>query len=344
MVSTEKFDETKVNDVMALANRFDFAKNPTQVLELGAANKDQLAQISNEVLMHVKKDDLGIMGDLMGDITNKIKSVDFNPLKERKQLPIIGGFLKKIMNTKESFITRYQTIEAQINANIAQIEIAQKSLLVNNSTLETIKQHTIKEYQDLGVAIIAGKLNKERLENEIETLVASNTEYDKQQVFSHRQTLERLEKRITDLSLLQTSAIQTLPMIAVLFNSNLNLIEKFQTIGGLTIPAWQRQILMTVNILDQKRNSDIIKSIDDTTNELLEKNMETFKDTSIAIAKSNQRNVIDIETLEKVQADLLETMSEVVRINKQAETDRQSTYERVKKLNIELQDKLGEKS
>uniref|UniRef100_UPI003BEF21D1 toxic anion resistance protein n=1 Tax=Acinetobacter baumannii TaxID=470 RepID=UPI003BEF21D1 len=135
---------------------------------------------------------------------------------------------------------------------------------------------------------------------------------------------------------MRLSALQTLPQITFLQNNNIALIEKFQTISGLTIPAWQRQLMLALNILDQKKYSQLGEEIDNFTNETLLESAKDFKETSIHIAKQSNRQVIDIETLQKVQLDTLTAFEEVMAINKTSAQKRKETQLQAQQLNDQL--------
>ncbi|WP_329321763.1 toxic anion resistance protein (plasmid) [Acinetobacter baumannii] len=147
-------DIDRKDEVLAIVENLDLIKNPQKVLELGANNRDSLADLSNQMLSLVTNDQLGVMGELMTDITVKLKRTDFSIGSDKSNIPLIGGLLAKIGNSKDRLITKFKTVESQLNDNLLQVAEAQKGLQLNNDSLTKLFEHTISVYTQLGLEVV----------------------------------------------------------------------------------------------------------------------------------------------------------------------------------------------
>ncbi len=146
------------------------------------------------------------------------------------------------------------------------------------------------------------------------------------------QIRQNLEKRTHDLQILQQSAIQTMPMIRIIQANNSALVDKFYAVKNITLPAWKNQISLAISLQEQKNSVALANSIDDATNDLLRKNADLLRQNSVDTARANQRSVIDIETLEHVQNQLIETVKDVIQINNEGKQKRSEATIKIKAL------------
>jgi uncharacterized protein YaaN involved in tellurite resistance len=203
------------------------------------------------------------------------------------------------------------------------------------------------EFEQLGVSIVAGKIKLAALEQHINQRLADTPQpspQEAQAISDLKQLASRLDKRVGDLNALQMSAMQTLPMIRMIQHNNQTLVEKFHNVRELTLPAWKRQFMLAVSLIEQKKAADLAQTIDDSTNEFLRKNAELLKQTSISTARINQRAVIDVETLEQVQRTLISTIEEVQDIHRKGFDSRRDAEVRIRGLQQELKNRLTERS
>ena len=195
-----------------------------------------------------------------------------------------------------------------------------------------------EEYRQLGVYIAAGRIKQVEVQQEIATL--SQQEQDpkiNQRVYDLNHLANNLEKRVSDLQVLQQSAMQTLPMIRIIQSNNMMLVDKFYAIKNITLPAWKNQISLAISLNEQRNSVQLANTIDDATNELLKRNADLLHQNSVDTAKANQRSVIDIETLEHVQNTLIKTVNDVIQIQKEGMQKREEASTRIKALQSNLQ-------
>jgi uncharacterized protein YaaN involved in tellurite resistance len=195
-----------------------------------------------------------------------------------------------------------------------------------------------EEYRQLGIYIAAGRIKQVEVQQEIATL--SQQEQDpktNQRVYDLNHLANNLEKRVSDLQVLQQSAMQTLPMIRIIQSNNMMLVDKFYAIKNITLPAWKNQISLAISLNEQRNSVQLANTIDDATNELLKRNADLLHQNSVDTAKANQRSVIDIETLEHVQNTLIKTVNDVIQIQKEGMQKREEASTRIKALQSNLQ-------
>ena len=193
------------------------------------------------------------------------------------------------------------------------------------------------EYKQLGVYIAAGKLKEQEIQQELAALTAQEQDQTTtQKVYDLNHLANNLEKRVSDLQILQQSAMQTLPMIRIIQSNNLMLVDKFYAIKNITLPAWKNQISLAISLQEQKNSVQLANSIDDATNDLLKRNADLLHQNSVDTAKANQRSVIDIETLEHVQNTLIKTVNDVIQIQKEGMQKREEATTRIRALQNNL--------
>jgi uncharacterized protein YaaN involved in tellurite resistance len=129
-------------------------------------------------------------------------------------------------------------------------------------------------------------------------------------------------------------------MIRMIQANNRMLVDKFHTIREITVPAWKRQFMLSLSLNEQKNAVNLANTIDDTTNELLNRNAELLHRNSVETAKANQRLVIDVDTLKKVQATLIKTVEDVIRIQHDGALQRQQAVTQIEAMRVDLRAKI----
>ena len=259
-------------------------------------------------------------------------------LNPAKNSGFLGGILSKFKGAKQSFDQHFNTTKEQIDALVKEIEHSQNGLKARVSTLDKMFDGVQEEYKQLGIYIAAGKLKQQEIQNEISTLSAQEQDqHTTQRVYDLNHLANNLEKRVSDLQVLQQSAMQTLPMIRIIQSNNMMLVDKFYAIKNITLPAWKNQISLAISLQEQKNSVQLANSIDNATNDLLKRNADLLHQNSVDTAKANQRSVIDIETLEHVQNTLIKTVNDVIQIQKEGMQKREEASTRIRALQNNLQ-------
>ncbi|MEY2862540.1 MAG: hypothetical protein RLY58_247 [Pseudomonadota bacterium] len=337
-----------IGNVRQLVGQLDLVNNPAQVSELGRQSGSSIAGYADHILQQVKQSDMGEMGDKLGEVVVQAKSLNLSTLSDsRSKVPLFGGLIDKFNNHKEGFVLKFQSVDQHIQKLMKELNTSETTLVTRNQTLEQMFNHTLLEFEQLGVSIVAGKIKLAALEQHINQRLADTPQpspQEAQAISDLKQLASRLDKRVGDLNALQMSAMQTLPMIRMIQHNNQTLVEKFHNVRELTLPAWKRQFMLAVSLIEQKKAADLAQTIDDSTNEFLRKNAELLKQTSISTARINQRAVIDVETLEQVQRTLISTIEEVQDIHRKGFDSRRDAEVRIRGLQQELKNRLTERS
>lgn len=323
-----------------LTARKDLAEiNYASVAEYGKNIATQTSTYTDELLNLVKNKDLDVTGQKLNEVVSVAQQLNTSSiLNKPKSTGFLGGILSKFKGAKQNFDQHFNTTKEQIDALVKEIETSQHGLKARVGTLDKMFEGVQDEYKQLGIYIAAGRIKQQEIQQEISTL--SSQEQDQQtnqRIYDLNHLANNLEKRVSDLQVLQQSAMQTLPMIRIIQSNNMMLVDKFYAIKNITLPAWKNQISLAISLNEQKNSVQLANSIDDATNDLLKRNADLLHQNSVDTARANQRSVIDIETLEHVQNTLINTVNDVIQIQKEGMQKREEASVRIRALQSNLQ-------
>ncbi|USA45239.1 toxic anion resistance protein [Acinetobacter sp. C26M] len=310
----------------------------TAVAEYGKNIANKTSTYTDELLSLVQNKDLDATGQKLNEVVQVAQQLNTSSiLNKSKSSGFLGGLLSKFKNAKQNFDQHFNTTKEQIDVLVKEIESSQSGLKARVGTLDKMFDAVQDEYKQLGVYIAAGQLKQQDIQQQITTLTSQEQDQQTtQQIYDLNHVANNLEKRVSDLHVLQQSAMQTLPMIRIIQSNNLMLVDKFYAIKNITLPAWKNQISLAISLQEQKNSVQLAKAIDDTTNELLRRNAELLHQNSVDTAKANQRSVIDVETLEHVQNTLIKTVNDVIQIQKEGMQKRAEATTRLRALQENL--------
>ena len=308
------------------------------VAEYGKNIATKTSTYTDELLNLVQNKDLDATGQKLNQVVQVAQQLNTTSiLNKSKSSGFFGGLLSKFKGAKQSFDQHFNTTKEQIDALVKEIEISQNGLKARVNTLDKMFEGVQDEYKQLGVYIAAGKLKEQEIQQEIASLTTQvQDQTTTQKIYDLNHLSNNLEKRVSDLQILQQSAMQTLPMIRIIQSNNLMLVDKFYAIKNITLPAWKNQISLAISLQEQKNSVQLANSIDDATNDLLKRNADLLHQNSVDTAKANQRSVIDIETLEHVQNTLIKTVNDVIQIQKEGVQKREEATTRIRALQNNL--------
>jgi len=322
-----------------LAARKELAEiNHNAVAEYGKNIATQTSGYTDELLNLVQNRDLDETGQKLNQVVQVAQQLNTSSiLNKKKNSGFFGGLMSKIKGAKNNIDMHFNTTKEQIDTLVKEIEKSQSGLKARVDTLDRMFHGVQSEYKQLGVYIAAGKLKQDEIQQEISTLTAQGQDQTTtQRVYDLNHLANNLEKRVSDLQVLQQSAMQTLPMIRIIQSNNLMLVDKFYAIKNITLPAWKNQISLAISLNEQKNSVQLANTIDDATNDLLKRNADLLHQNSVDTAKANQRSVIDIETLEHVQNTLIKTVNDVIQIQKEGMQKRAEATTRLRSLQDNL--------
>lgn len=346
-VIEQKFQQLNLQEIglqqddfnAVLAARKELAEiNHNAVAEYGKNIATQTSGYTDELLNLVQNKDLDETGQKLNQVVQVAQQLNTSSiLNKKKNSGFFGGLMSKIKGAKNNIDMHFNTTKEQIDTLVKEIEKSQSGLKARVDTLDRMFHGVQSEYKQLGVYIAAGQLKQDEIQQEISTLTAqAQDQTTTQRVYDLNHLANNLEKRVSDLQVLQQSAMQTLPMIRIIQSNNLMLVDKFYAIKNITLPAWKNQISLAISLNEQKNSVQLANTIDDVTNDLLKRNADLLHQNSVDTAKANQRSVIDIETLEHVQNTLIKTVNDVIQIQKEGMQKRAEATTRLRSLQDNL--------
>lgn len=316
------------------------------VIQYAVGTQVKISQFADTILQEIRAKDAGYVGETMTNLLLRIKDINVDSLGSGNfwsKIPLIGG----LMDSVRKFIARYEKLSVQIEKIVSDLDKARMNLLRDITMLDGLFQKNQEYLNELDVYIAAGALKLEELKSvelpKLEALAKTTQDpKDAQRLHDFNQLLNRFEKKLHDLKLSRMIAIQTAPQIRLIQNNNQVLVEKIQSSILNTIPLWKNQIVIAISLFRQQKSLKLQKEVTDTTNELLAKNSEMLKQGSLEVARESERGIVEIETLKRVNQDLISTIEETLKIQAEGRTKRQQAEQELTKLESELKTKLQE--
>lgn len=337
-------DERKVQ-AQELAAKIDVT-DQQGVITYGAVAQQKLSEFSQSMLNHVQAADIGPVGDSLTDLMYRLNEANPDDLRAGEG-NVFKRMFGKVKQSIYEITAKYQKIGAQIDKIAVKLDKEKDGLLKDNLMLEQL-YHKNKDYFDaLNLYIAAGELKMEELQTKIipeavEKAQATGDQMDVQIVNDYNQFLDRLDKRTHDLRLARQITIQQAPQIRLIQNTNQALAEKIQASVNTAIPLWKNQVVIALTLLRQKDAVTAQRQVSETTNELLKKNSEMLKVSAIETAKENERGIVDIETLQKTQNDLVETIQQTLQIQREGKEKRRAAEVELGHMEADLKQRLLE--
>jgi len=317
-----------------------------QILQYGVAAQEKISKFSDSILEDVKTKNTGEVGDLLSDLVSQIKSFDKDISGTSKK-----NFIAKLFtNAKKEFdyvVAKYSKIEKNIDTIEGGLEKDKVQMLKDITVFDTMYDKNLEYFKEISLYIIAGDKKLEELRNETlpklkEAAEKSGDQIDVQKVNDMEALINRFEKKIYDLKTTRIISIQMAPQIRLLQNNEAELVEKIQSSITNTIPLWKNQMVLALGINNAKNALKSQQAVSKLTNEMLIKNSETLKQGSIDIARESERAIVDIETLQKTNQDLIETLDAVIAIHEEGRAKRKEAEATLEDIEKELKAKMLE--
>jgi len=311
-------------------------------LTFGAPAQKEIAQFSDSILTKVRTKDSGEVGVLLNDLVAKVKGFDATEKKSFvSKIPIIGSLVEK----GESVMQGYEKLSTQVEKIQSGLERSKVKMMEDVVMFDKLYEKNLNYFKDLQLYIRAGeeKLDEMRtttLPKLKAQAAAKNDPMAVQVVNDFEQSVDRFEKKIHDLKLSKTLAIQTAPQIRLIQNNDRVLIDRVQSAIYHTIPLWKNQMVIALGLTRQKEVIEMQRAVSDATNDLLRRNAEMLKQNSIDTAKANERGIVDIDTVKKVNEDLISTIEETVRIQQEGRQKRAAAERELVAIEGRLKDAL----
>ena len=314
-------------------------ENTTQILQYGAGTQKKMADFSDTALANVRTQDLGEVGDLITGVVGELKGFD---AEEEKGL---FGFFRKQANKLETMKNRYAKAEANVEKISDALQQHQVRLMKDSAVLDKMYEQNLAYFKELTMYILAGKQKLEqvrstKLRQLEETAQRTGLAEDAQAARDLSEKCLRFEKKIHDLELTRAISIQTAPQIRIIQNNDTVMVEKIQTTLVNTIPLWKNQMVLALGIAHSTEAAQAQRQVTDITNALLKQNAEKLHMASVETAKEAERGIVDIETLKKTNAELIQTLDDVMKIQAEGRAKRQAAEIEMAKMENDLKTKL----
>lgn len=316
-------------------------ENTNQILQYGAGTQKKMADFSDTALENVKTQDLGEIGELISNVVGELK--DFDVQEEGK----FFGFFRKQTSKIENLKNKYDKAQVNVEKITDSLQQHQVRLMKDSAMLDKMYEQNLNYFKELTMYILAGKKKLEETRNgklaEMKNKAAlSGLPEDAQAARDLDEKCSRFEKKLHDLELTRTIAMQTAPQIRLIQNNDTVMVEKIQTTIVNTIPLWKSQMVLALGIAHSAEAVQAQRQVTDITNELLRKNAETLHMATVETAKESERGIVDLETLQKTNADLIQTLDDVMRIQMEGRQKRQAAEMEMHRMEEELKRKLLE--
>ena len=317
--------------------------NSNSILQYGVGAQKKIADFSETALSNVKTKDLGEVGEMLSNVVNELKT--FEATDEKKGFL---GIFKKPVEKFSQMKAKYDKVDGNVSKICTMLEKHQVQLLKDIAMLDKMYEINKVYFKELSMYILAGKkklnkLQQEELPKLVERAQASGLPEDAQATNDFVSLCDRFEKKIHDLELTRMISLQMAPQIRLIQNNDSLMSEKIQSTIVNTIPLWKSQIVLALGVAHSSNAAKVQNEVTNMTNELLRKNAETLKMSTIETAKASERGIVDIETLKTTNESLITTLDEVLKIQiegrekrKAAETELQNIEEQLKTKLLEL--------
>ncbi|WP_207871603.1 tellurite resistance protein [Enterococcus sp. DIV2402] len=341
----DQLPESRQQQAKELASKID-ATDQQAVITYGAAAQTKLSDFSQSMLNHVQAADIGPVGDSLTELMYRLQEANPDDLRAGEG-SIFKRMFGKVKQSIFEITAKYQKIGAQIDKVAVKLDKEKEGLLKDNLMLEQLYNKNKDYFDALNIYIAAGELKMEELQTTIipealEKARQTGDQMDVQIANDYSQFLDRLDKRTHDLRLARQITIQQAPQIRLIQNTNQALAEKIHASINTAIPLWKNQVVIALTLLRQKDAATAQRQVSETTNDLLRKNSEMLKVSAIETARENERGIVDIETLQQTQNDLVETIQETLRIQQEGKEKRRNAEVELGMMEEDLKQRLLE--
>ena len=313
------------------------------IIDFGTAAQKDIADFSDSILSNVRAKDSGYVGELLSELLTNVKG--FEPGNTD------GGFLKKLpfvsslVGKAETLMQGYERVSVQVEKVKTALQKSRMLMMKDVVMLDGLYAKNLAYFKSLELYIQAGE---EKMQEMRETTLpklraqaaASSDPMAAQVVSDFENAVERFEKKVHDLKISKTISIQTAPQIRLIQNNDKVLIDRVQSAIFNAIPLWKNQMVIALGLANQRKVLEMQHSVNEMTNDLLKKNAEMLKAGTIATARENERSIVDIETVRKVNDDLVTTIEETLRIQQEGRARRQAAEQELVQLEGRLKEAL----
>lgn len=331
--------EEERKQVDEFAEKIDLA-NTSAIINYGVNTQKKMTEFSEQTLNGVKTKDMGEVGDMVTNLILELKN--FNVDEEEKGFL---GIFKKGRNKIETLKTQYNKVETNVSTIANELQKHHDTLMSDISTLDKMYELNLNYYKELTMYILAGKKKLEHANTvelpELQKKAAeSGLPEDAQAAKDYADLITRFEKKLYDIELTRTVSLQMGPQIRMVQSSDTVMVEKIQTTIVNTIPLWKNQMVIALGVEHASQAAAVQKEVSDMTNALLKSNADKLKTATIDAAKESERGIVDLETLQHTNSQLISTLDEVLTIQKEGKAKRAEAEKELATIENQLKEKM----
>ena len=325
--------------VDAFSKQIDLS-NSTAILNYGTGTQKKLSDFSEKALDSVRTKDMGQVGDMITNLIGELKGFEID-----EQEKGLKALFKKSANRLTTMKAKYAKVETNVNVITTELEKHEVTLLKDVAMLDQMYQANLAYFKELSMYIAAGKKKLEETRGgelaQLQNKAAqSGLAEDVQAAKDLAAMCDRFEKKIYDLQLTRTIALQSGPQIRMVQASDTIMAEKIQSTIVNTIPLWKNQMVIAIGVEHSNQAAKAQREVSDMTNELLRKNADALKTATIETVKESERGIVDMETIKHTNEQLISTMDEVLRIQAEGKEKRRNAEQELSQIEQELKTKL----
>ena len=337
--SLSKFTPDEQRQIRAVADKIDITDS-NAVLSYGASAQRKVSDFADGALQSVRTKDMGETGQVLTSLLVELKS---NSGEEKKSF--FGKIFGSAEKNFEKLKTQYSTTEANIDRIVKLLEEHEEQLLKDIVQLDKLYDKNKLYFKEVSMYIEAGKLALEKAKNEtLPALEAKAKETgsveDTQAAQDYADMITRFEKKIYDLELSRTVCLQSAPEIRMVQNSDTIMSEKIRSTIVNVIPMWKTQMVLALNNYHTQKAIEAQQAVTEATNEMLKKNAESLHQSSVETARASERGIVDIETLQHTNQELISALDEIIQIQEDGRVARAEAEKELKRIEQELKDKM----
>lgn len=312
----------------------------TDIIQYGVASQTKVSNFSNEILKQVRTKDMGGAEDILLNLRSDIKSFDEN-VNKKPLIPFFDTLKKKVQRLR----TEYASVEKNIHQIELKLEGHYKNLMKDVTIFDKLFVENQNYFKELSLHIAAGEEKLEEVHSTVLPQMRKEAEEtgDQHKIQAYKdmeQHVVRFERKIHDLKLTRMVVLQTAPQIRMIQSNSSSLMEKIQSSIVNTLPLWKNQMVLTLGIAHAQRALEAQKAVTDATNELLRKNSEMLKESTINVARETERGIVDIETIKKANNDIIQTIEQVLQIQRDGREKRKVVEQELLQSENELKQNL----
>lgn len=329
-------DRKRIDEIK---NAIDLTDSQASV-QYGVNAQRNIAEFSDTILNNIRSKDSGYVGELLSNLVVKVKGFEVDGSSNGsfiKKIPILGSLVGKAQN----MMAEYDKLSVQVDKIQGELDKARMVMLKDIVMFDTMYDKNVEYFKELQLYIRAGEEKIQELQTQTiprlrQEAANSQNQMAVQLVSDFENAVSRFEKKVHDLKLSKTIAIQTAPQIRLIQNNDKVLVDKVQSAIFNTIPLWKSQIVIALGLSRQQKVLQMQREITNTTNELLRRNAEMLKQSTLETARETERGIVDIKTVKKVNDDLISTIEETIKIQQEGRQKRKAAEAEL----VQIEDRL----